>query len=79
MPTLITCLHIERQKHFAVCYKLHIALHPVSMLGDDTLVPLTDVIGFLEQTHFQNQFSVRQCMLHLLVKFYHAVTGTAQP
>lgn len=46
---LITCPHLERQrqKHFHDLYKLHVPLHPSVILGDNPLVPIKDLINFL--------------------------------
>lgn len=54
---LITCPNIERQrqKHFHDLYNLQIPLHPTLILGDDPLVPLTNVVNFLDKVGFLNR------------------------
>lgn len=54
---LLTCAHLEahRRKHFYTLYKLRIPRHPMFLLGDDALIPLTDVVNFLDDTKFLNK------------------------
>lgn len=51
---LITCPYIEteRRKHFRALYEHHIPMHPNQILGDDSPVPLSNVIDFLKESGF---------------------------
>ena len=54
---LIACPHLEtlRQKHFHTFYKLSIPFHPMLLLDDEPLIPLCNVISFLEEAELLNK------------------------
>lgn len=54
MHILLTCTNIETQRWKILhnLYKLHIPVHPRLVLGDDPLVPLSDVLKFLADAGF---------------------------